>query len=90
VTDTVGSDPAGEVLSVPERLVVSPAIGAFRPDPAASTGRVVDAGQPVGTVETARAPVAVRSPFTGPIMGLLAVDGERVRPGQPVAWLRTL
>ena len=31
----------------------------------------------------------VRSPFAGTLMGVLAVDGERVMTSQPIAWLRT-
>ena len=30
----------------------------------------------------------MRSAFRGFLMGMLAVEGERVREGQPVAWLR--
>jgi hypothetical protein len=30
----------------------------------------------------------VRSPFRGVLAGLLAHDGERLREGEPVAWLR--
>jgi biotin carboxyl carrier protein len=32
----------------------------------------------------------VRSAFAGWMMGLMVHDGERVREGQPVAWLRAL
>ena len=31
----------------------------------------------------------VRSPFAGELMGVLAHPGERVQPGQPLAWLRS-
>ena len=30
----------------------------------------------------------VRSPFTGRLVGMLVSAGERMREGQPVAWLR--
>jgi hypothetical protein len=33
--------------------------------------------------------VEVRSAFEGHVMGLIAVDGERVTASQPIAWLRT-
>ena len=33
--------------------------------------------------------VEVRSRFAGRVMGLIAVDGERVTTSQPIAWLRT-
>jgi hypothetical protein len=29
----------------------------------------------------------VRSPFEGTVMGMLALDGERVTARQPIAWL---
>jgi hypothetical protein len=32
---------------------------------------------------------AVRSPFRGVVMGLMALTGERLTRSQPVAWLRT-
>ena len=82
----------GEQLLVPERVVVAPTGGLFRPAPPAvvtAEGEVVYAGQLLGTVETTGDPVAVTSPFTGFLMGLMACDGERVRQNQPVAWLRT-
>jgi [acyl-carrier-protein] S-malonyltransferase len=31
----------------------------------------------------------VRSPFAGILVGVLAVEGERVTTSQPIAWLRT-
>jgi len=31
----------------------------------------------------------VRSPFAGSVVGVLAVDGERVTTSQPIAWLRS-
>jgi biotin carboxyl carrier protein len=34
--------------------------------------------------------VTVVSPHTGFLMGLLALPGERVRDGQPLAWVRVL
>jgi biotin carboxyl carrier protein len=82
----------GEQLLVPERVVVSPATGVFRPTPpqtVTAEGEVVYAGQVVGTVETTAGSLSVTSPFTGFFMGLMAHDGERVREDQPVLWLRT-
>ena len=77
----------GEHLYVSERLVLSPAAGIFEPTPATrevTEGDVVEVGVVIGTVGDTE----VRSPFAGWLMGLLAVDGERVTVGQPVAWLR--
>ncbi len=30
----------------------------------------------------------VRTPFAGMVVGFLAHPGERVAPGEPIAWLR--
>jgi biotin carboxyl carrier protein len=80
----------GETLAVPERVIVAPAPGTFRPvepDAVAAEGTVV-AEQVIGFVEGKGHSTPVRSPFGGRLMGLLAHAGERVREGQPVAWLR--
>jgi biotin carboxyl carrier protein len=78
---------AGEVLGVLERVVVAPSRGVFTPlDP--SEGELVEAGQAIGTIESSGEAVEVRSPFTGLLMGMLAHEGERLREGEPVAWLR--
>jgi biotin carboxyl carrier protein len=86
----------GEVLAVPERVIVAPAVGVFRPlgeihdvdltD--AGDGTVVAAGQAIGVIEGPGSSTPVRSPFGGFLIGMLARAGERVREGQPVAWLR--
>jgi [acyl-carrier-protein] S-malonyltransferase len=86
-----GDGPKGETLSISERLVVSPATGVFQPlSPATVTteGEVVNEGQHMGTVVLVGEQVPVHSPFAGFLMGILARPGERVRKGQPVAWLR--
>jgi biotin carboxyl carrier protein len=44
----------------------------------------------LGVVEASGDAVPVSSPFTGWMMGMLAVEGERVREGQPICWLRAL
>ncbi len=82
----------GEELRVPERVVVAPAIGVFRPLPpetCTTEGEIVAEGQAIGVVESSGEHIEVRSPFAGFLMEMLALDGERVREGQPVAWLRT-
>lgn len=78
---------AGEHLYMSERVVVSPATGVFEPVPpaAASTAPALEVGSLVGTVGRSE----VRTPFAGTLMGHLALPGERVTTGQPVAWLRT-
>jgi biotin carboxyl carrier protein len=84
---------AGERLSVPEKVVIAPCLGQFRaaaPEVVTAEGEVVDAGQVVGYIDSQGERVPVRSRFAGWMMGLLVHDGERVREGQPIAWLRAL
>ena len=86
----------GEVLAVPERVIVAPAVGVFRPlgeihdIDLTELGDVtlVEAGQAIGVIEGPGSSTPVRSPFGGFLIGMLARAGERVREGQPVAWLR--
>jgi biotin carboxyl carrier protein len=52
--------------------------------PALPSGTPVEIGELVGLVSGTE----VRSPFAGELMGVLAHPGERVQPGQPIAWLR--
>jgi biotin carboxyl carrier protein len=83
----------GEALIVLERVVVAPAIGVFRPAPPTTVtaeGEIVSEGQELGHIEGPGLRVSVTTPFSGFLMGLLAQSGERVREGQPVAWLRSL
>jgi [acyl-carrier-protein] S-malonyltransferase len=51
----------------------------------AEPGSLVAVGDRVGTV----GPTEVRTPFDGILVRWLAVRGERVVEGQPVAWIRT-
>ena len=80
----------GETLAVPERVIVAPAPGTFRPvEPGDIDAEIpVEQEQVIGFVEGKGHSTPVRSPFGGRLMGLLAHAGERVREGQPVAWLR--
>ena len=83
----------GEVLHISERIVLAPATGRFvavphdEVDPHA-TGTLVLAGSPLAAVVSSGESQAVTTPFTGVIAGRLAHDGERVREGQPLFWLR--
>jgi len=73
---------------VSERMVISPCAGVFEPaaspDAAATEGTIIEVGALMGNVSGEE----VRSPFGGRLMGMLALPGERVQTGQPVAWLR--
>lgn len=75
----------GEHLFVTERLVVSPGAGLFRSEPEIGAGTVVEPGTVVGHVGD----LEVRSAFAGELIEVLAVDGERLAPSEPVAWLRS-
>lgn len=77
----------GELLTVPERVIVAPAPGKFRPADASDGHHLVEE-QVIGFVDGGGQSTPVRSPFSGLLMGLMAYAGERVREGQPVAWLR--
>jgi len=74
----------GEHLYVRERLVVAPAAGVFTADAdVPAEGGALHVGGLLGTVGG----TDVRSPFAGALQGMLALDGERVVEGQPIAWL---
>ena len=95
----------GEHLYTSERVIVSPAPGVFQPDeslvalernalaeaaasengPSGEPGSPLGVGDRVGTVGL----TDVRTPFDGILVRWLAVRGERVVEGQPVAWIRT-
>ena len=81
----------GETLAVPERVIVAPAQGTFRPvEPGDIAPEApVEAEQVIGFVEGKGHSTPIKSPFGGKLMGMLAHAGERVREGQPVAWLRS-
>ncbi|MDP8975483.1 MAG: hypothetical protein M3N28_03800 [Actinomycetota bacterium] len=88
----------GEDLEVSERVILAPAMGVFQPVAGEERTVAVDGrqeksvteGEVVGVVEARGQAVPVRSAFSGFLMGMLAHPGERVREGQPVAWLRVL
>jgi [acyl-carrier-protein] S-malonyltransferase len=78
------SEPAGEQVHLLERLVVTPVPGTFRGDRGIERGAEVTAGDVLGHVSGTE----IRSGFSGHFGGLLALDGQRVGPSEPVAWLR--
>lgn len=77
----------GEGLAVPERMIVAPSVGTFRPVDLGE-GSHVALGQTVGMLDGPGTSTPVESPFTGRLVGMLARSGERIREGQPIAWLR--
>lgn len=91
ITVTDSSLVQGEQMHVPERLVVAPAAGVFvrlSPETVTAEGELVAAGQSIGVIEGPGTATPVQSPFGGFLMGMLAESGQRLRAGQPVAWLR--
>jgi biotin carboxyl carrier protein len=77
----------GEGLLVPERMIVAPTVGTFRPADLGE-GEDVVRGQTIGMLEGPGTATPVESPFAGRLVGMLAHPGERIREGQPIAWLR--
>jgi [acyl-carrier-protein] S-malonyltransferase len=77
-------EPAGEHIYVLERLVVTPVAGTFRGERSLQRDDPVHAGDVLGEVSG----TPIRSGFTGHFGGLLALDGQRMTPSEPVAWLR--
>lgn len=75
----------GEHLFATERLVVSPSAGVFTPSADCAPGTRISVGHVLGSVGSRE----VVSSFSGEVIGVLAVSGERVKPSQPIAWLRT-
>lgn len=78
----------GEGLLVPERMIVAPSVGVFRPLADLGEGTLLDEGQTIGRVDGPGTSTPVCSPFRGRLAAMLAHPGERLREGQPVAWLR--
>jgi [acyl-carrier-protein] S-malonyltransferase len=65
-------------------MVISPCAGVFEPVERVAEGELIEVGVLVGRIGREE----VRSPFRGLLMGMLALPGERVQTGQPIAWLR--
>lgn len=83
----------GDDVRVPTRMILAPEAGTFRPSPpetCTTEGEIVQPGASVGTVESLGRTIDVTSAFHGLLMGMMALPGERVRAGQPVAWLHTI
>ena len=76
----------GEHLFAVERLVVSPGAVVFVPNAKIANGARISVGDVIGMVGDQE----VRSLFDGILQNYISVDGERLTPHQPVAWLRTI
>jgi multidrug efflux pump subunit AcrA (membrane-fusion protein) len=90
VTGPVHAGPDGDDIRIDVRLVVAPGAGLFEPAPVGAItaeGEVVAAGTVLGHVGGTGDRVPVVSFCAGFLVRLLVEPGERVRAGQPVAWL---
>ena len=74
----------GEHLFSTDRLVVSPSAGLFKPERNLEIGQKISNGELIGHVGN----IEIHSPFSGELMGWIAVTEERLAASQPIAWLR--
>jgi ferric-dicitrate binding protein FerR (iron transport regulator) len=84
-------DTATEVFELSERVVIATSSGrvALPPvDARPAEGEFVMSGDSLATVRVGDGEVPVRTEFRGWLMGFLVLDGQPIRPGEPVAWLR--
>ena len=80
----------GELLDVPDRIVVAPRTGVFIPlEPTAGLGpgTTVRSGQLIGHLQCGEEMHQVTSPFAGVARDMLALPNERVRQYQPLLWM---
>jgi len=81
------TDLPGELLAVPDRLIVAPTAGRFRPT-AGPPGTEIVAGDTIGLIEGPGSSAPVESRFSGVLMAVFAQSGERLREAERVAWVR--
>ncbi|HEX2575871.1 MAG TPA: hypothetical protein VHK88_05940 [Aquihabitans sp.] len=80
----------GDDTHIDVRLVIAPIAGTFQPAPVGeitTEGELVALGGVVGCIHGPGRVEDVTSFCAGFLVRLLAEPGERVRPGQPLAWL---
>jgi hypothetical protein len=80
-------DSRGEGLDVDIKLVVSPANGINRPDDRIDLGTILGHGDQIGEIVNVATSTPVICRFAGRLIARLALEGERVDTGQPIAWL---
>jgi multidrug efflux pump subunit AcrA (membrane-fusion protein) len=81
-----------EYTEVAEKLILAPARGVVTvldPQVVTAEGEIVEVGQAVAIITNSGDEIDAVSRFNGFLMGMLVHTGERVRAGQPIAWLRT-
>lgn len=78
---------------LPDRIVVSPGHGRLvvpLPKSFGTEGEVVRAGDVIAMIDASSERVEVRAPCDAWVLSFLARDGDRVRPGAPIAHIREL
>jgi hypothetical protein len=83
---------APEVPAIGERVVVAPCAGRFQPFPPdvfTTDGEWIEPGQAVGEITVGDERVVVSSPHRGWMMGMLAIAGQPVQPGEALFWVRS-
>lgn len=81
-----------EYTEVAEKLILAPSRGVIRvldPKVVTAEGEIIEVGQPVAVIVNSGDEIEACSRFSGFLMEMLVQSGERVRPGQPIAWLRS-
>jgi biotin carboxyl carrier protein len=87
-----GMEMCAEDMHVFERLIIAPVSGTFHPsfpDVCPEQPAMVAIGDQIGVVVRSGEKHTVESAFTGLLLGLLVLPGERVRQHQPIGWLST-
>ncbi|MGH2694273.1 MAG: hypothetical protein ACRDJJ_05585 [Actinomycetota bacterium] len=81
---------ASEAVQIRERVVVAPCSGRFAPLPPetiTSEGEWVEPGQGLAQIRRDGRAEEVVSPWRGWLMGMLALEGQPVRPGDALFWV---
>lgn len=92
-SDTVRAHVDGDATLIHGRLLVAPVGGTFAPAPpheVTTEGEILRPGDVIGHVLGPGRSDDVSSFCTGFLVRLLAEPGERVRVGQPLAWVHPM
>lgn len=90
MTPSIHAGREGDDTRIDVRLVVAHRSGTFQPAPVGeitAEGELVAVGGVIGHIAGPGSVEPVTSFCAGFLVRLLAEPGERVRPGQPLAWL---
>lgn len=93
VPRTVMSHPDGDQPHIDARFIVAPSAGIFRPAPVTTyttEGEIIDRDGIVGHIDGPGRTEPVTSFCSGFLVRLFVDEGQRVRPGQRIAWLHPI